>query len=630
MPSVPITNSALSGRVTAVEASTGTHETRLDTVEPALDTVEADVATHETRLDTAESDITAIESDVATHETRLDTAESDITAIETAATTLTGRVTTAEGTISSHTTSLSTLSTTVSGHGTRLTTAESDINAVESDITAIETSVSNLSDAVDAAETDIDNVEADVTSLTSSVGTLSSNVTSLSGSVTTLSGTVTSLTTTVTGHGTRLTTAESNITTLQGNITTINTLNTTQNNRLTALESTDATHTAAIDDLEDQVELLTTGVDTAAQLTSILTDGDTWRAHVEANGNLKIGPNLYTTSTITTPYVAGGVIEGLGYSEAIRYGSTLSGPVSNLIWNGTRVGTETLFTYQGQQCTIRGINFHGADRESIDDGLIATPRCGTLFHLLKPVTSGLGTGKLRLEDCSFVYGTVGVKFSDAISSNNCDRTTFDKCFFDGCVTGVQVLNANGMGHYYRECHFRDCTTYIDYKAGGDLKIQGGLLAGNGTLLNFTPVSGSGLGNANGEYLVKELKIDAGVTSAKLLNIAVGRSYWMTFKYDDIHFPDNWSHATWIIAGQCTLHINRARHLYPGCIKVLGSADGNPRVIVRDSRVVSSLTTVAQLFAAGSTGSVTVTSDNNYDNLNVSTNFPQADRSVISF
>ena len=84
---------------------------------------------------------------------RVTTAESDIDAIETAATALAGRVTTAESDIDAIETAASTL--------------EGRVSTAESDIDAIETAASTLEGRVTTAESDIDAVEGRLNSLES-------------------------------------------------------------------------------------------------------------------------------------------------------------------------------------------------------------------------------------------------------------------------------------------------------------------------------------------------------------------------------------------------------------------------------------------------------------------------------
>lgn len=277
----------LDGRVDALEAALGTGEgedsvlDRLDSIEDAIGEVPADstviglINGLDGRLDTAEGTIT-------NHGGRLTTAEGNISAIQTTLPTLAtkaslealdGEVDSLAGTVSSNKTELtnkidgvetkvdnyiSSNNTAVNGLGTRLTQAESDIDALQAEDQVILGKIGtvaegkNLAGLIASTQGEVDALEGVVDTLSE---TVSSNKTALEKKITDGDAAVEAK---VTALGTKVTANETAISNLQNDKADKSALN-TLSGTVTTLSNTVTSNKEAVDAALDALTNATDG-----------------------------------------------------------------------------------------------------------------------------------------------------------------------------------------------------------------------------------------------------------------------------------------------------------------------------------------------------------------------------------
>jgi hypothetical protein len=363
---------------------------------------------------------------------------------------------------------------------------------------------------------------------------------------------------------------------------------------------------------------LATSPITEPSLNTALASASSWRAYTASNGNLQLPPMLTLTNPLSLPYVAGGVIEGLGHAEPVAPNNQFSGPVSNVIWAGARTSGTTMLTMPGQRTVLRNFNLHGATRAQIDTA--AVTKVPILVQITNP-SSSLGTGGFIFQGICFSYADVGVNSGLVAGGSNCDELTFDKCFFDRLGVGVRVNNHQGMDHVYRECHFRSTPILIDVNAGGHFRVEDCLIAnGASTLFNFGS-SGSGTGPNNASYRVDGLKIDTQALNSRIINMSalVNVPYYADVYCARVHFPvDNaWQNPAFTISGKTACHVVRCKNLMADMFTWNSTTgQGTPYYHIDGCRLYG-INTAADLFDAGSsTGSCRVRVTNCYDADNV--------------
>jgi hypothetical protein len=285
--------------------------------------------------------------------------------------------------------------------------------------------------------------------------------------------------------------------------------------------------------LQAEVNLSQNGPTSAAALITALTDHDSWKDHVDAYGDLRIPSIITLTTGLTLPYVGGGKIVGAGRIEPNLYTNQYCGPMSGFVWGGTRVGTEKMVTYQGQQCTLSHLNFWGDTRTGMD----ATPndKCPILFQTYQPGAS-LGTGQLTFDSCVFSHGLTGINYGTAAGESNSDEITFRKCFFDRLTRAMRSNNHQCLDILIHESHIRNTRTFFDVKTGGNFKIRdctyGNCVDGD-IVFNFDTDVADAYGPATSYYEYNNIKVDAQSYLLQVIKMVVGRYY-----YADVHIKNN--------------------------------------------------------------------------------------------
>lgn len=162
--------SSFNGRTGAVVPESGDYTTQDitrngSTLEDSLAAFESGVGSAVNALN---GRITTAEGNITSHGTRLGTAESDIDSLET-------RATASESTISSHGTRLTTAEGDISDIEDRVTTAESNIESHGTRLTAAEGNITSQGTRLTTAEGDIDALENRATTVESNITTLQNN-----------------------------------------------------------------------------------------------------------------------------------------------------------------------------------------------------------------------------------------------------------------------------------------------------------------------------------------------------------------------------------------------------------------------------------------------------------------------
>lgn len=201
----------LEDRATSLEGRMDTAENDIDNLEDRMDTAEGDIDNLENRATALENRATSLEgrmntaeNDIDSLEGRMDTAEGDIDNLETRATQLEGRatslesrVTTAEGDIDSLEGRMDSAESDIDSNTNRIVDLESDVTDNKDDIQnlqttqgALMTQVGNLVDRVADDESVIEGQGTRLTTAEGEINTLQNNVTTLGNGLNTLGANV--------------------------------------------------------------------------------------------------------------------------------------------------------------------------------------------------------------------------------------------------------------------------------------------------------------------------------------------------------------------------------------------------------------------------------------------------------
>lgn len=242
---------------------------------------------------------------------------------------------------------------------------------------------------------------------------------------------------------------------------------------------------------------------TAWSQPSQRTDIREWlQAELDANATASIPRGDYWLSgTVTLPYKAGCLLEGVGACDPAAAGSNRwAGYATNLWYTGP--ASEPVIKITGSHVRLRGFGLHV--------GLPASEsQAQGIGILLDKPGPGLGTGLVRADDIALRGFDVGLQIGTYAKQHNCDMSTWQNMFFSDCNIGVRQVNFMAMGHRFMVPFFVRCRRSFVVDAGGMMRITDATCIG-GTFLTFTDAHTLRyrVGPNAGDFVVENLKVDA--------------------------------------------------------------------------------------------------------------------------
>lgn len=341
------------------------------------------------------------------------------------------------------------------------------------------------------------------------------------------------------------------------------------------------------------------GVTTQAELEAALTDNQYARIK---DGDLTI------STTVTTPYRIGGLIQGRGSGESSSSGQ--AGAVSAITWGGDRdAGTTTIDYYNGSVQTdggtrptntllymiaaklaCRDFAFRGATRAQID---AATAKC-PLAILMSQDQGGIGSGKLLLDNVYFEHFGTCIQSGVAWDEHNNDESSFRHVFVKNCDTFLQLNSVQSLGWYIEELHHAaDGGVVFDIHGGGDIRQASGYYALPCTVLNFNANAQATYGGNVSKYTLRNCKFDSqSLDGLKVVEMETGDDYYADI-FVEPHFPTGTPSAPLFnIGGRTVCRISNATNLYAGS---LAFNSANCVYVITNSTLYGSITTAADLF-----------------------------------
>lgn len=163
--------------------------------------------------------------------------------------------------------------------------------------------------------------------------------------------------------------------------------------------------------------------------------------------------------------------------------------------------------YRSSECSYRDFTIDGNDKAY--QGLC-----------LQKICTGLGVGKLHLQDCEIHNCDVAIQ-AGSRGMGNCDVSLFEKITTRGCETFFRSNNWMSIDHTFEKCKAYGCTTMFDIYRGGNYKIKDCSSAETegttNTLIRLSHAYGS-TNNVNAIY-VDGLKVDNQNTDYILLDMS---------------------------------------------------------------------------------------------------------------
>ncbi|WP_428307265.1 cadherin repeat domain-containing protein [Lacipirellula sp.] len=309
----------------------------------------------------------------------------------------------------------------------------------------------------------------------------------------------------------------------------------------------------------------TRGVPTGELLqVAVDTQRATGRNVVMAAGQLLI------PETISTPFVAGGRVQGKGEGEPIdTYAHPLQGIGTQLIWEGPRevADEDPMIGLYGAYWELDGFSMYGAQRYRMDlqtepePDLQPLPKAPVGILVNRPGDrQGLGVGKHHLSNMFLSYFRTAIQHAtDNIHELNCEQCLHTNLSIDRCDVGVLVRNDQSLGHTFVDLDVYGTPVIFKYQAGGDLTVFRMFTPSECTILQFDPVqSGVGFGHNNAVYSFDSVELDYAAGNTMLVDMPPGY-------YDaDIFF-------------------NNVRFQYIGYTSPAAVVSGNTRLTIRDAR-----------------------------------------------
>ena len=161
------------------------------------------------------------------------------------------------------------------------------------------------------------------------------------------------------------------------------------------------------------------------------------------------------------PKGTGHSIIGAGHGQT----SNNDSPVSRLVWRGDP--REPAIIVNGVYQQLRNFSLHGG-------GILVT-KDGT----------GVGTGKMVIDDV-FIHGAeVGLQFGQQEGEHNCDESSIGTITFERCKTAVKLKNTQSMGHVFTRLRSRYCGKTFEICGGGNVAVLSGFSVGSGAWFHFS-------------------------------------------------------------------------------------------------------------------------------------------------
>lgn len=264
-------------------------------------------------------------------------------------------------------------------------------------------------------------------------------------------------------------------------------------------------------------------------ITGTIADIETLESgRIRKGDNLEFESNIYLTdSTIHIGKHFGTQIVGKGtvtdsWDIFAGGGPTLD---SNFSLVGTVIMGNSLdsgvFNLQGSNIGIRDLSIWGRSGEAVTKSAVG-------IQITKEV--GLATGRNRLYDLGLIDLDTGLRIGNNNTDGSCDLVVCDRLWVQDCNSGVQVMNAESVGHNFQSSYFTDCAVAYDFQAGGKSVIGQVGLEGTDILLNTINQDAN-----TGQIIFGDVFVDAATTGIpRMVNSSSGTPLSVTF--GNIHVP----------------------------------------------------------------------------------------------
>ncbi len=164
----------------------------------------------------------------------------------------------------------------------------------------------------------------------------------------------------------------------------------------------------------------------------------------------------------------------------------------------------TVLPYTGAGGVIERAAIWGKARPNDPDEI----RAAIGLHVYRPDGSrGIGTGKLAVRDTMIDGPRVGIQFANTLTDANADHTLLENVYFRDCPdAAMRVLNRMGMGFTVRHVHLVNCPVGFEFRAGGDLWLDGATVVSPTTFLLIDGPPHA-ISRNNGFFSLRNVKLD---------------------------------------------------------------------------------------------------------------------------